>query len=437
MIVAGSLAASGCMPGSGGVSPPTDRFFYPTAAALTPDGNHLAVANSNFDLAYSHGTVVLVDLERLENEITSGCPENGCEPVEEPDYIDAQETVAIGSYASTMAAAPAGNRMYVTVRGDTSLTWMRVDTSASQGSRLTCFDPGSPPRLRLCDSAHRVDSGIPADPSGLNVHRVTYPLFDAGGNPAGEKVIDWIFVTHLTSGNVSVLLDEVDDDEDRGLAPRLVLVTDPFPEGVSAVRAHPLTSNTFYAANRHSTLLYTFGFASDPQDIDNATRLVLGPTVSLASIVTDGHDSRDMAFSADGRTLYVSNRSPNSLLVVDVTPNEWGWPRNQAVGVAELDTGPSLVSVWSPDGWDREWVYVTCYNSDRVYIIDPVLRIPVDVILTGNGPHVLVTDPARLRGYLLNFIESTVSVIDLDPSSATFNDIRVTIGIPENIRSND
>jgi DNA-binding beta-propeller fold protein YncE len=61
----------------------------------------------------------------------------------------------------------------------------------------------------------------------------------------------------------------------------------------------------------------------------------------------------------------------------------------------------------------------------------------VDVILTGNGPHVFVTDPARGRGYLVNFIESTVSVVDLDPASTTFNEVRATLGIPEKVRSND
>jgi DNA-binding beta-propeller fold protein YncE len=431
------LSTVSCMPGSGGVSPPDDRFFYPTAAALTPDGDYLAVANSNFDLAYSHGTVVLVDLSAVEDELTSGCPAAGCEPVEERDYILREETVRVGSYASHFARADDGGRMYLTVRGDTSLTWMTVAPGAGAGRRLTCFDPESPPSSRKCDSDHTVSSGLPSDPSSVSVHRRTYELVDDEGEPAGETTVDWIFVTHLTSGNVSVLQTEAAVDPDRGLAPRLVLVDEVLPLGVSAIRAHPLAEDLFYASTRHSTSLHTFGFASDPRDFDNATRIVLGRTVNLAAVITDGYDSRDMAFSPDGRRLYLANRSPNSLLTIDVSPDQWGWPRNDIVGVAELDVGPSLVSVWKPEGWDTEWVYVTCFNSDRVYVIDPVLRRPVDVILTGNGPHVFVTDPARGRGYLVNFIESTVSVVDLDPASTTFNEVRATLGIPEKVRSND
>lgn len=430
------LCAS-CMPGSGGVSPPEDRFFYPTAAALTPDGDHLAVANSNFDLAYSNGTVVLVDLDLLENELTSGCPDEGCEPVEESGFVLSEETVAIGSYASSLVRAPQGNRMYATVRGDTSLTWLETDMDAGPGARLTCFDPSAPPSLRKCDGTHRVSSGLPADPASIHITRRSHDLSDEEGDPDSEVLVDWIFVTHLTSGKVSVFESEVQEEPDRGLPPRLVLVSDTFPDGVSAVRTHPARPSTLYAATRHSTYLYTFSFVSDPEDFDNATRLVLGPTINLATTVTDGFDSRDVEFSADGATMYVSNRSPNALLMVDVTLNEWGWPRNEVVGVAELDVGPSLVSVWHPEGWDEEWVYVTCYNMDRVYVIDPVLRQPVDVILSGNGPHVFVTDPVRLRGYLVNFIESTISVIDLDPASAHFNEVRATLGTPEKVRSND
>jgi DNA-binding beta-propeller fold protein YncE len=415
--------AAGCMPDSAGVAPPSDRIFYPTAASLTPDGDHLAVASSNFDLAYSNGTVLLVDLDLVEG-FAASCPDEGCDPVEEDAYVLSDETVRTGSYASFLVRAPGGDRMYLTVRGDTTLTVLDVDMSADPGRRLTCFDPDDPPRNRKCDTAHRITEGLTADPYAITVQRASYD--------GGETVVDWIFVSHLTSGQVTVFEALVD----RDVAPRSVLTDRSFPEGVSAIAVDPLAPSTFYAATRHSPYLYTFSFAADPLDFDNQTRIVLGRAIRL-DVLGDGRDSRDIVFSSDGTMAYVSNRTPNSLVIVDTSLDENGWPRNNAVGAVELDSGPSLVRAWRAPGWDQDLVYVTCYNADRVYVIDPVLRTTVDVILTGNGPHSLVIDDKRLLGYLLNFIESTISVIDLDPSSATFDRVRATIGVPEKVRSND
>ncbi|MBW2261661.1 MAG: hypothetical protein JRG91_06770 [Deltaproteobacteria bacterium] len=423
------LAAS-CMPNSAGVSPPSDGIFFPTAASLTPDGDHLAVASSNFDLAYSNGTVLLLDLDRVETELVSGCPEEGCEPVEESQFVLEAETVRTGSFASFLETAPEGSRMYLTVRGDTSLTYLDMDPSADEGRKLTCFDREDPPRSRKCDSKHRVTSGLSADPYAITIKRQSYP-HDTGG----ETVVDWIFVSHLTSGQVSVFEAEV-NPLDRDLPPRPVLEDESFPLGVTAVELHPLTSGTFYAATRNSRSLHTFSFATDPLNFDGSTRIALGRTIPI-DVLGDGHDSRDLVFSTDGNMAFVSNRSPNSLVLVDTSLDANGWPRNRTVGAVELDAGPSLLTVWSPPGWDTEWIYATCYNMDRVYVIDPVLRMAVDVILTGNGPHTLITDTERLLGYLVNFIESTISVVDLDPASTSFNDVRATIGIPEKVRSND
>ena len=424
-----AIALAACMPDTAGVPPASDRIFYPTAASITPDGGYLAVANSNFDLAYRAGTVVVVDISKVADELVPGCPEEGCDPVEEAEFLLAGETVRTGSYASTLEKAPGGTRMYLTVRGDTTLTTLDFDPAAETGKRLTCFNPDDPPRSRECSSDHRVKDGLSADPYAIGIRRITYAL------DGGDVTVDWIFVSHLTSGKITVFEAEVNPLE-RDLAPRAVLEDSSFPEGVSAIEYHPLVPSSFYTATRHADVLYTFGFASDPQDFDGSTRIVLGPTVGLDA-VGDGHDNRDLAFSGDGTMAYVTNRTPNSLIMIDTSLDEFGYPRNDAVGAVELDSGPSLVTVWSPPGSGREWVYASCYNSDRVYVIDPEIRAAVDVILTGNGPHTFVADGEHMLGYLLNFLESTISVVDLDPSSATFNDVRATLGIPEKVRSND
>jgi len=429
VVTAGALCCAGCLIGRSGVQPPDDDLHFPTAAALSPDGGHLVVANSNFDLAYRNGTIVLVDLDAVASHVDA-CPVDGCEPVDASEFILEEDTVEIGSFASLMTASPEGPRMYVTVRGDTSLTWFEVDDSAAPGRRLTCFDPDSPPKNRKCDSDHRVSSGLPPDPHDVTVVRRRHPT--EGG---GDVVADWLFVTHLTSGKISVLRHEVEEGLDRDLPPSLVLVSESFADGVSAVVEHPLYEDLFYVPTRHASFIYTFRFTSDVDNHEQTTRLVLGPTISL-DVLADGHDNRDLAFSADGDAAFATNRSPNSLVVVDTSLDDWGWPRNRVVGLVELDSGPSMVTTWQPEGRDDQWVYATSYNGARLHVIDPFLRRPVDVIHTGNGPHVFVTDPGRLLGYLVNFVESTISVVDLDPDSETFNEIRATIGEAEQVRGN-
>jgi hypothetical protein len=56
-------AAPGCKLDQNGVEPPLDRIAFPASALVDPDGHWLYVANSNSDLRYNSGTLVVVDLD--------------------------------------------------------------------------------------------------------------------------------------------------------------------------------------------------------------------------------------------------------------------------------------------------------------------------------------------------------------------------------------
>ncbi|MFH1436556.1 MAG: hypothetical protein ABIJ56_12665, partial [Pseudomonadota bacterium] len=170
-----------------------------------------------------------------------------------------------------------------------------------------------------------------------------------------------------------------------------------------------------------------FRFVWDSMDYDNEPRFYFGASIRMSGLLS-GNDARAIAFSPDGTRAFISNRSPNSLVIADTTIDEGGWPENEVIDVVPLDQGPSLVDVWQPEGWDRYYVYATCYNADRLYVIDPILRAKIATIATGDGPHTFVSDRTRNYGYLVNFIESTISVIDIDPESPMFNQIKATLG---------
>jgi len=74
-----------------------------------------------------------------------------------------------------------------------------------------------------------------------------------------------------------------------------------------------------------------------------------------------------------------------------------------------------------PDGSER--AYVSCFDDDRVWVLDPETMLAVESIWAGEGPYAmaaLVNDKVK-KGFVSNFLDNTVSVIDLDPDSATYH----------------
>ncbi len=61
-VAAAAWASPGCYAGSGGTEPPPSNFYYPVGLAVSNGGNVLYVANSDFDLQWSGGTLQSYDL---------------------------------------------------------------------------------------------------------------------------------------------------------------------------------------------------------------------------------------------------------------------------------------------------------------------------------------------------------------------------------------
>ncbi len=186
-----ALAASACSLSQNGVDPPADTFFYPTSGLMSPAdtaGNWLYVANSNADLRFNDGTLLMLNVGDQQiadpaNLTTHGvlygaaadrantawgmCPQadytnplpRSDEPIccrdlldtniincDERRYTAPDATVLIGSFAAQMiwqsycddpcitfqdpnatCTAPADRgRILIGVRGDTSLSYVDV-----------------------------------------------------------------------------------------------------------------------------------------------------------------------------------------------------------------------------------------------------------------------------------------------------------------------
>ncbi|HEX2882108.1 MAG TPA: hypothetical protein VHO25_21460, partial [Polyangiaceae bacterium] len=72
-IFAAGLSLSGCFPPGDGREPPLDQVYFPVGLALSSGGDRLYVANSDFDLQYNAGTLMVLDAERIREMMPTEC----------------------------------------------------------------------------------------------------------------------------------------------------------------------------------------------------------------------------------------------------------------------------------------------------------------------------------------------------------------------------
>jgi DNA-binding beta-propeller fold protein YncE len=245
---------------------------------------------------------------------------------------------------------------------------------------------------------------------------------------------DWVLTGHVESGKVG-LFDVADHRP-----PTLVRLLDAFPTGTNGLARHPVTG-AYYLVSRDSDRIYPFFVASTPRQAGEGPAVTSGPSIRIRSNGS-GNDSRSLVFAPPrgdlpgGELAFVTNRQPPSVVVVDTAVGADGVAAGEVIDVIGLSTGPSRLAVQPLPG-DRYLVMAICFDTERLFYIDPELRAVTDVLVTGGGPHAVVADPDRRRAYLANFGESTVWVLDLDPASRHFRDVVLSIGIPERPSSND
>ncbi len=140
----------------------------------------------------------------------------------------------------------------------------------------------------------------------------------------------------------------------------------------------------------------------------------------------------DIAFSRDGKRLFVVQTNPGGLAYVDTSLDAVGDTRDNAAGLIELCAQPSGMQVFY-DG-EYEYAAITCYKPQEVFIVDLGGVRVVANIAVGTGPHPMAVDPARDLLYITNTLDKTVSVVDLSPKRPTrFGEIaRIGRQVPYN-----
>ncbi len=112
-LFAAGTALSGCNQQAIGISPHPEKLHYPLGIAVHPSGKYLYAANTNFDLAFTGGSVIVFETEEKETdtfdikgvktELKTLKPLTGA-------------TVEIGSFAGQMVIDAEGKFLYTAVR---------------------------------------------------------------------------------------------------------------------------------------------------------------------------------------------------------------------------------------------------------------------------------------------------------------------------------
>ena len=134
--------------------------------------------------------------------------------------------------------------------------------------------------------------------------------------------------------------------------------------------------------------------------------------------------------------VYVSNRTPSTLLVGETRSNDSQTSSDDLPRIYDsvpVGFGPSRVLTGMVRGQDGKLVlrvFVVCFDARAIYVYDPLGRRVEQVIHTGRGPHALAVDAEHGLGYLAHFTDSYLGVVDLDQGHATYGEIIATVGVP-------
>jgi YVTN family beta-propeller protein len=407
------LVGAGCVDPSDRHPHPTDELHFPGHLATSPDGKYLFVVGTNFDLRYDGAAVLTIDLE-THRFVTDAA-------------------VQIGSFPGQLAVRETadGAMGYVADRETGHLNWFRIDTSGDTAALDCGGKVNSRTGVEVCGDDFRVRS---AEVDDVTIEIGDDP-FGLGFNLPAEGAPAFLFVGSLRDGTLSVLrLDE------QGV-PTLIEACK-VVQGLYGIATSPSTGLT-YVASQFAQGIYTVlttdqADGSAPEHLmepnpayecrSETTTPVLEIDAFTVSNVNLGSSlGQTLAFNASGTLAFETFRAPAGLVVVDTAPDALGAPRNEVIAWIEVGRSPAEMAVVPKDDGPGELVYVVCFGSNDIYVVDTATMGVVDVIETGLGPFdievVSRPDLGWTRAYVSLFEKDRIAVIDLDRASPFYHQV--------------
>jgi DNA-binding beta-propeller fold protein YncE len=454
-------AAIGCGLNQEGIAPPANQIFYPGAVQVDPhDDRWLYVVNSNSDLRYNDGTLLMVDVQKAEAE--RGAPWDLCPSVNyvypsssptgyccwdalDHNILDCDErayagnAVKIGSFGSAIQIQDmdgTNRRLLAGVRGNASITWVAANLAATPPT-LECGGVG----FVECNQAHLVTQTLdPPGPVEMTTTAVLVP--DEPYALALDDKQKVLYVGHLRFGFLSAVNLAADPTligAFGGIFPgdvngsvgvtSLTLVT----PGINSGRIYA-TSRFLPRAGAFAPVSYNDPAPFDPDHIKTADN----PTIFLANAGDTfvsplvGSEARGIQFIPAIHRAFLLQRTPPALVGFDTLDGQ-----NVASDVLEVCSGPTFLYMRSPTNSDPmnsandQQLFVTCFEAGEVYVIDPYAMRLISIIEVGRGPAGLsFSKGSPKRAYVVGFGANNVSTVDLEPGSPTQYHVIEHIGFP-------
>ena len=320
-LLGATLLSAGCVDPGEGVEPPLSQIYFPVGVALSAGKTRMYVVSSDFDLQYSGGSVLALDLERVRELVPKSCSSDAdCGSGQRCDLVATSEnrgkpshwcvaadgahagrpcgarrelssagtvlfpgrcghvnltnpqdggkslvvdSVGIGAFATDVIYRQRpngpGGRLFIPVRGDATLHF--IDTIDETEAEQVPFELecGQTSGDPQCDDRHRRGD----DPEEENTRglRLAKEPFGIAATPSGNAVV----LTHQTEGTASLFVNDAeawgDGQGNFGVGPKLEFAVGNMPKrpiGVVALPEPALITETQAAPLYQPGFLVTF-----------------------------------------------------------------------------------------------------------------------------------------------------------------------------------
>lgn len=381
--------------------------------------------------------------------------------------------VALGVFAGapTPFLQKGGERqLLVPVRGEPSITV--VDVRGGEGTAPIQLSCAKDPQTRRCDAAHKLRAvRNSVDLGRLGMHPrsiVTYPSFEPPLAMLG----------HDSRPDLTLLGFEAPNATSAMILDRVPLLTQG-PAGIggnaaaragtSALAIYPCrsakdggtpplstrncTQPLVYASYRNRARVDMISVSDLKEQAKNKASCVRARKAGVSefacgvgartvdsfetgSLIPATNVPKDLfgasAFLPDGSFYFLVQREPGALLRFDSRIDARSqMPKNQFAGAIDVCAGASDLLLYSGQ---RNYALVSCRDAAQVYLVDLDAFVLIKSIDVGASPSGMVADAAREVIYIPNFMNSTVTVLDMSETRSTRHSVIARLGLREEVQ---
>jgi hypothetical protein len=340
-------------------------------------------------------------------------------------------------------------RLYIGVRGNSSLTYIDTSRDAVGFPVLSCPQSDDPESAQDCAIKDVEREGAP-EPTDVPDEPYALQL---------DPAMDLLYVGHLRNaltradtGGVSIFDVKL---ASTGQPPVFVRSSGRmFPldsVGNTGVTSLTLTTHGLYATSRYvpmATKVSTpVAAATCPQNAAAEMDYSVSPASEVYFSPLIGSEARGIQFvpprQIEGSPripdrAFMLQRLPPALISFESAMGEEGVFGNYPSETIEVCQAPTFLQ---KDPFDQGTtpdetgglLFVTCFDQGQVYVVDARVPRLVNIIDVGRGPAGLEFPPASTKkrvAYVVGFGQNSIGVIDLDPNSDTRYHVIQRIGFP-------